>query len=163
MRHLARPLVQIIREADCVGIETNYVHSVPKARTSNGTYFPCQDCTYTRYPRGKLVTVFLTPGSCVVLHGKPINILFIISGKTEASFYFSTAGEGSRGATTIRTEIGLQEVQHSQLSNHIKEVMTLVQQSTAMLQTQRFPGCGCPPKPQGLDLRTAERGGTCSS
>ena len=96
-------------------------------------------------------------------HGKPTNILFIISGKTEASFYFRTAGEGPRGATTIGAAIGLQEVQASQLSNHIKEVMTLVQQSTAMLQTQRFPGSGGPPKPQGVDLRTAERGGICSS
>ena len=96
-------------------------------------------------------------------HGKPINILFIILGKTEASFYFHTAGEGPRGASTIGTATGLQEVQHSQLSNHKKEVMTLVQQSTAMLQTQRFRGCGGPPKPQELDLRTAERGCIFSS
>jgi hypothetical protein len=119
--------VQIIGKTKCFGKGKNCINLIKGAKAPNGTYFACQGGVHTCYPGGDCVLVFLVldldilPGTEVVQY---LNL------KTEGWTHFQQfpillpvllrvilAGATATGATAI----GLQQVQHSQLSEQIHE------------------------------------------
>jgi hypothetical protein len=134
--------VQITGETKCFDKGKNYINVIKGAKAPNGTYFACQGGIHTYYAGGDCVLVFLVAD------------LDILPG-TEVAQYLNQQIEGwtrflwdpillpvllgvalEEAIAMGATAIGLQQVQHSQLSEQICEDLGLVLQRIVTLQNQ---------------------------
>jgi hypothetical protein len=161
--------VQIIGETKCFGKGKNCINLIKGVKAPNGTYFACQGGIHTCYPGRDCVLVFLVP-DLDIFHGT--EVAEYLNQQTEGRTHFQPepilllvllgvvlAGAKATGATAI----GLQQVQHSQLSENIREDSGLVQQSIVTLQNQLHSlAATILQNHWGLDLITVEKGGICA-
>jgi hypothetical protein len=163
---LTGPAVQITGETKCFDKGKNYINVIKEAKAPNGTYFACQGGIHTCYPGEDCVLVFLVP-DLDILPGT--EVAQYLNQQTEGRTHFQQnpillpvlLGVALAGAmATEATAIGLQQVQHSQLSEKIHEDLGLVQQSIVTLQNQLDSLAAVVlQNHRGLYLITVEKGG----